>query len=127
DHFRKYLAMEGCDSLLITHHPPCRFLRAFWPRPPARRVRSLYVMYNGRNRAVAPHDDSNSRRYPCHSSLSGSSSFWRLPLPTVHGQGAIPPRHLAAKKQLQRLAADMTASCLNDVQSVADWEKKRPS
>src|SRR5688572_8490809 len=35
-------------------------------------------------------------------------------------------RHEMATNQLKRLAGEMTAGCLNDIQSLDDWEKQRP-
>jgi hypothetical protein len=35
-------------------------------------------------------------------------------------------RHEMATNQLKRLAAEMTAVCLNDIRSLDDWEKQRP-
>ena len=35
-------------------------------------------------------------------------------------------RHEMATNQLKRLAAEMTAACLNDIRSLDDWEKQRP-
>jgi cephalosporin-C deacetylase-like acetyl esterase len=35
-------------------------------------------------------------------------------------------RHEMATNQLKRLAAEMTAGCLNDIRTLDDWEKQRP-
>src|SRR5262245_8161058 len=35
-------------------------------------------------------------------------------------------RHEMATNQLKRLAAEMTACCLNDVRSLDDWKKQQP-
>lgn len=60
------------------------------------------------------------------SALLASCVVWALCLPgPVRGQDAA-DRHAAATHQLRRLAADMTAACLNEVRSVADWEAQRP-
>src|SRR5712691_6202569 len=35
-------------------------------------------------------------------------------------------RHEMATNQLKRIAADMSAKCLNDIRSLDDWKKQRP-
>src|SRR5688572_5743876 len=46
--------------------------------------------------------------------------------PHLMAQDTAAQRHEMATNQLKRVAAEMTASCLNDIRSLDDWKRQRP-